>query len=289
MLFRIAALSAALLTAFTAEAAAGEYDYDHVELWGDLPGAEPCNGKANSPIALVTQDCTAPEADYKFMPGTCGIDNYSFYVTKNGVQMELDTTAACTNPQVKIPNIQSTYTHLQTHIHLSSEHSIDGGYFGAEMHMVHARVGGDTSSMAYAVIGTMIEPTAVANNPMFEAWLQRWVASMKTDACESCWGDVTVEDYDQNVYQGFIGKDFWHYDGGLTTPPCSEAVEWNFTTDPMQISVRQYQMLTELILDTKVIKDGACKPITVAAISGTTSRPPQPLNGRSVVKYCSFS
>lgn len=67
MLFRIAALSVALLSAFTAEAASGDYDYDHVELWGDLPGAEACMGKSNSPIALYTQECTAPQVDYKFM------------------------------------------------------------------------------------------------------------------------------------------------------------------------------------------------------------------------------
>ena len=110
--------------------------------------------------------------------------------------------------------------------------------------MVHQRIGDDTSSMAYAVIGTTIEPTAAANNPMFEAWLQRWVAALKTmspTVCESCWGAYSLEAYDQNVYKGFIRKDFWHYDGGLTTPPFSEAVEWNFTTEPMQISVKQYQ------------------------------------------------
>jgi len=293
MLFRIAALSSILLQAFTADAAAGAFDYDHVELWADMPGSE-CNGKANSPIALYTSDCTAPQADYKFTPGTCGIDNYDFYVTKNGVQMALDTAASCSNPTVKIPNISSTYTHLQTHIHLSSEHSIDGNFYGAEMHMVHKRIGDDTSSMQYAVIGTMIEPTAAANNPMFEAWLQRWVAALKTmtpTVCESCWGAYPLEAYEQNVYQGFIGKDFWHYDGGLTTPACTEAVEWNFTTEPMQISVKQYQMLTELILDTRIQNDDdtKCKDITVAAVSGSTSRPPQQLNGRSVVKYCSFS
>lgn len=286
MLYRIAALSAALLGAFSAEAASGTYDYDHVELWGD--DFETCNGKRQSPIALTSMECTAPEADYRFNKGTCGMDDISFYVTKNGVQMEMG--ANCTKPQVKIPNISSKYEHLQTHIHLSSEHSIDAGFYGAEMHMVHQRIGSNSAHEGYAVVGTMIQPTATANNPMFEAWLQKWIEHTKTDkVCDSCWDTPDIQPYDLNVYQPFIGKDFWHFLGGLTTPGCNEVVAWNFTTEPLLISVRQFQILTELILDTKVTKDGKCEDITVAAISGSTSRPPQPTNGRSIVKYCSFS
>jgi carbonic anhydrase len=290
MFFRIVALSAALLGAFTADAAGGSgWDYDHVELWADMPGSA-CAGRSNSPIALHTSECTAPQVDYKFEKGTCTIDDFKFYVTKNGVQMDVVNTSGCTNPMVKIPNISPKYQHLQTHIHLSSEHSIDGGFFGAEMHMVHGRIGGDDSYKAYAVVGTMITPTATANNPMFEAWLQRWIQFMNTEACESCWETANVQPYEMmNVYQPFVGKDFYHFNGGLTTPPCTEAVAWNFTTDPLAISVRQFQILTELILATRTIDAGECKDITVAAKSGSTSRPPQPLNGRNVVKYCSFS
>ena len=52
--------------------------------------------------------------------------------------------------------------------------------------MIHQRIGKDTSSMAYPVIGTMIEPTSIANNPMFKAYIKCWVASTSIDACESC-------------------------------------------------------------------------------------------------------
>jgi carbonic anhydrase len=288
MLFRVAALATCLLGAFTADAAGGtDWDYDHVELWGDK--YPECNGKSNSPIALFTGECTSPEVDYKFYPGNCTIDDFKFYVTNNGVKMSIND--GCTKPQVKIPNIAPKYEHLQTHIHLSSEHSIDGNFYGAEMHMVHQQMDGNGAFLGFAVTGTMIVPTAQANNPMFEAWLQRWVDYMNSEAvCESCWGAADIQPYDMNVYQGFIGKDFYHYSGGLTTPGCNEVVAWNFTTEPWEISVRQYQMLTELILDTKVpADDGTCDKITVASQGGSTSRPPQALNGRNVVKYCSFS
>ena len=66
---------------------------------------------------------------------------------------------------------------------MSSEHSIDGGYFGAELHMVHGRVGDNGAHKDYAVVGTMITPTATSNNPMFEAWLQRWIKFMNDEAC----------------------------------------------------------------------------------------------------------
>lgn len=294
MFYNIAALSIALLGAFTADAAGGSgWDYDHVTAWGDVEPLDKneCDKKGNSPIAFYTSDCSSPQADYKFYPGDCTVDDFTFDVKNNAVQMS--RTGECTVPTVKIPNIAPKYYHAQTHIHLSSEHSIDGGYFGAEMHMVHLQEGsGDTNYRAAAVVGTMITPTAQANNPLFEAWLQKWIQHMNTDAtCDSCWETAEVEAYDMNVYRSFIGKDFYHYNGGLTTPPCTEFAYWNFTTEPWQISVRQYQMLTELILDVRQEdKDTKeCKSITLAAESGSTSRPPQPLNDRNVVKYCSFS
>jgi carbonic anhydrase len=293
MFYNIAALSIALLGAFTADAAGGSgWDYDHVTAWGDVEPLETnhCDRGGNSPIAFYTSTCSAPEANYKFDPGTCGIEDYTYDVKNNAVQMT--RKADCVAPTVKIPNIGPKYYHAQTHIHLSSEHSIDGGYFGAEMHMVHLREGTDTNYRDAAVVGTMITPTATANNPVFEAWLQKWIEHMNTDAtCDSCWGEPAVEPYDMNVYRNFIGKDFYHYNGGLTTPPCTEFAYWNFTTEPWKISVRQYQMLTELILDVRKTDEesGKCEPITLAAQSGSTSRPPQPLNGRNVVKYCSFS
>ena len=59
--------------------------------------------------------------------------------------------------------VEGTYTAAQFHIHTSSEHTIDGKFFGAEMHIVHFN---DEGTLA-AVLGTMIDPAAAAGNEGF--------------------------------------------------------------------------------------------------------------------------
>ena len=79
---------------------------------------------------------------------------------------------------------------------------------------------------------------------------------------------------------------FYHYFGGLTTPPCTQAVYWNLADKPMKISVQQFATMSEIILKTRDPASDCEKVLTVASESGSTSRPPQPLGERTVKKMC---
>lgn len=294
MLFRLTAIAVALLAPVAQAATSDYYDYDHPELWQDMPDSA-CAGLKNSPIALNTMDCTH-FANY-MLPyptgDTCGLDEMDFKITKNGVWMGYKAGVTCAQPGFEIPkdSIEETFTHLQTHIHLSSEHTIDGNYFGAELHMVHAKLDADGNIQRAAVLGTMVKPSSPVDNPTFERYLRQWQTVATEKSCDSCGGDMSypMDFQTVDVYENMRGQDFYHYDGGLTTPPCSEVVWWNFNTEPWLISIRQFQIMTDIILNTKVEKDGECKEITVASQGGSTSRPPQPLNGRVVDKICALS
>jgi carbonic anhydrase len=74
------------------------------------------------------------------------------------------------------------------------------------------------------------------------------------------------------------------YDGSLTTPPCSEIVYWNVVDKPVQLSVREYLRLTNLILD--YVDPETCQAASIAAPSGFTGRPVQPINGRPITRHC---
>lgn len=55
----------------------------------------------------------------------------------------------------------------------------------------------------------------------------------------------------------------------------------------MDISVRQFNDLADMILNTHVEKEnGQCNKITIANKAGSTSRPVQNLNGRNIDKIC---
>jgi hypothetical protein len=77
---------------------------------------------------------------------------------------------------------------------------------------------------------------------------------------------------------------FYHYDGGLTTPPCSEVVWWNLADKPVSITPSQYSQLLHHILE--YTKIATCEHGTSAGTAGSTGRPTQPLNGHYVEKIC---
>eukprot|EP01083_Nonionella_stella_P040581 110100_1 len=87
-------------------------------------------------------------------------------------------------------------------------------------------------------------------------------------------------------YKILASGQFYHYFGGLTTPPCTQAVWWNLNAKPMKVSVKQFAVLSEIILKTLDPSTECTKPLTVASVTGSTSRPPQPLNGRVIKKIC---
>ena len=97
-----------------------------------------------------------------------------------------------------------------------------------------------------------------------------------------------------NVYTLPTKTDFgvYTYKGGLTTPACTEIVNWNLLDEAMTISMSQMLRLQSLILcyvqqtkddDGNVV---SCNHATVADENGSTSRPPQPLNGRRIIHRC---
>jgi carbonic anhydrase len=304
MNFRIAAAAFALLTA-SAQAAGSGYDYDQVDLWNlqfnNAAAGEFCGGAKQSPIALKSMDCTH-YANYDFDAGDCGLNDFDYDIDANGVRLGYKTiNTTCTPAKFTIPvnSISddpdkfvggATYVHIQSHIHLSSEHTIDGAYYGAELHMVHAT---DGAGDRLAVLGTMIRPVLPYDNPQFEHFLKRWTMLREADDCD-CIEHFEFETDDSveiDVYENMQGKDFYHYDGGLTTPTCDERVWWNFNTESWNISVRQFQVMTDIILNHKKLDavTGECVLTTNASLGGSTSRPPQPLNGRKVIKVCNFS
>lgn len=76
----------------------------------------------------------------------------------------------------------------------------------------------------------------------------------------------------------------YSYRGGLTTPPCTEIVNWNLFDKPMLISPGQMDRLYDLILCFTEVT--TCKHATIANEFGYTNRPPQPLHDRTIIHRC---
>jgi len=142
-----------------------------------------------------------------------------------------------------------TYALVQFHFHAPSEHTVDGEHFPMEMHFVHQAQDG-----ALAVVGVLIEEGA--QNP--------GIAPLWAQLAEAPGTETTVQmpaDFADHVFAG-DATGIYYYDGSLTTPPCSEGVQWYVRKTPTRLSPDQIAAFT--------------------AIYDHNNRPVQPLNDRTL-------
>ena len=100
---------------------------------------------------------------------------------------------------------------VELHFHAPSEHALDGEHADLEGHFVHATPDGDLT-----VIGVMFSETA-GEHPV-----DPLLASIPADPGGSVTSDQLVDI--QRLIP--IGSRRFRYEGSLTTPPCSEGVQW---------------------------------------------------------------
>ena len=118
------------------------------------------------------------------------------------------------------------------------------------MHLVHADEQG-----ALAVLAVMFS-TGDSNTVLASIWSQ-----MPPAADETAELAVRVNPIDLLP----PSRDYYRFDGSLTTPPCSEGVVWLVLAEPVQASEDQVNAL-------------------LTTLGHSNARPVQELNGRTVLK-----
>lgn len=112
------------------------------------------------------------------------------------------------------------YDLVQFHFHHPSEHLIGGKHFPMEVHFVHRNAAG-----TLAVIGVLM--TAGKPNAAFKQIAAAMPAKAGTPV------KMSAVDISQMLP---AGRHYYRYAGSLTTPPCSETVNWLVLRDPIQVA-----------------------------------------------------
>ena len=190
--------------------------------WGALDAASrTCStGSQESPLDL-TDAIDAPQAPL-IVSWPKGPDT----IVNNGHTIQLNFTA---NDTLAVGSRR--YGLVQFHFHHPSEHTIEGMRFPMEAHFVHRNDAG-----VLAVIGVLM--TTGKPNAAFA----KLVATMPT-----------VENAPDKVDAGIdcnallpAKRDYYFYEGSLTTPPCSEVVNWLLLTDPIEVDAADVASFAKL-------------------------------------------
>jgi len=124
----------------------------------------------------------------------------------------------------------------QFHFHTPSEHTIDttpekDGHYPLELHIVHQKKGSSgLNDLVFVAILFYVQPDGG-----FPNWFLSNINwnSMPTAAGQSTPISGAV---DLGKLQESLGGEYWAYKGSLTTPPCSETVQWFIMKNPLGIT-----------------------------------------------------
>lgn len=222
---------------------AAEHDDSHFtysgetgpEHWASLSAEfEKCgSGTVQSPINIKNINVSPIAFGYKDTPLT---------TLNNGHTIQVNYEPGST---IKID--EQSFELLQFHFHTPSENTLDGKAFDMEMHLVHQDANGKLG-----VVGVFFEKGI--ENPALKTILDHLP---KEENKAETFSDMKIN------ATSLLPKDqqYYGFDGSLTTPPCSEGVEWRVMKSPLQMSAAQLDTFHKLFHD-------------------NNARPTQPLNGR---------
>lgn len=226
-------------TALASGAVHWTYEGEHgPENWGKLShDFETCaKGKEQSPIDISAANVTSLEnIKVSYQPSPLKVKN-------NGHTIQVDYA-----PGSFIEVAGTKYNLLQFHFHTPSEESIGGKRAAMVTHFVHK-----TDDGKLGVIGLLMKEGAEGGA------MKAILDNMPTAEGEKEVAGVTINAADM------LPKNlaYYNFPGSLTTPPCSEGVNWMVLANQAEVSADQVKAFQ--------------------AVFPMNARPIQPVNGRIV-------
>jgi carbonic anhydrase len=166
-------------------------------------------------------------------------------IVNNGHTIQVNT-----NAESSITVHGKKYTLVQFHFHSPSEHTIHGKHYAMEVHLVHKNDEGQL-----AVVGVLMQ--LGKPHPLLKTLVEQFPTDVNQEKVVS-----TVRLNPKHLLPR--ATQYYHYNGSLTTPPCSEGVAWFVMKTPLEMSAEQVAQFT--------------------AVMHQNARPVQPLHNRVVLE-----
>ncbi|TMW50626.1 hypothetical protein DOY81_004285 [Sarcophaga bullata] len=230
-----------LILATTVVACVKAQDYSHGDqsAWNDVLNWQ-CNGNVQSPIALDRNSATKAFGNLRFV-------NYNANtwgrLWNNGhtveIQFESNTAYVTSTWLPDSYNLQSAHFHWGPLNSLGSEHIVDGQRHSLELHLVHYNSKyGNMDNAADKEDGLLVVATFFQVSDPYVSWdgLNSIVSSLPLISAVGASEELDSPILLSDLLNLANFKTFFNYKGSLTTPPCTENVNWFVSPNPVPIS-----------------------------------------------------
>ena len=192
------------------------------ENWAKLsPEYGACSGSNQSPINLTGF------IDAELKPIEFSYKGNASEILNNGHTVQVNVLAGSS---IVVDGIQ--FDLKQFHFHAPSENLIKGKSFPLEGHLVHADKDGNL-----AVVAVM------------------FTEGKASEALEKAWAQMPAKEGEKNKLTAEISpeellpanRDYYRFNGSLTTPPCTEGVRWLVMKESVTASEEQIEKFTHVM------------------------------------------
>lgn len=203
--------------------AQGDWTYTNSKSWGGS-----CHGKKQSPIDIKDKSAYSKNTAHVEQTGNLRMRDLMHY-TPAEVSLTFENNGHCirttnTGQKGSVLVDNQEYQMFGFNFHFPSEHTIDGKKAAGEMHIMHAKNIKEPMSDKLLVTAVLIEEAADGEeSPFFENIGFKDISGLTVGKTK------TVEKAKVQIFKDLnstVLGNFWHYEGSLTTPPCTENVEW---------------------------------------------------------------
>lgn len=192
------------------------WDYENPD-WAKQ-GYSECAGLVQSPINIETTKTVKtalPKIEFNYK-------DFPISIVDNGhtVQVNAKNNSITYGGEV--------YELKQFHFHGDSEHTVNGKKFPVEVHFVHQ----SATTGALVVLGIFVEGGGNEN-----ADFNKYLNAFPTEKNKVVSSAETINP--ANMFPAL--KNYYNYTGSLTTPPCSQGLNWIVLKDVVKVSNRQLE------------------------------------------------
>lgn len=223
----------------------GYDDFGGPDCWNSVCSHGACTGTSQSPVNI-----TGSVANTSLPLLSVVGSNTNTDIKNNGHTIKFNMDPGNFVSYGTLPNgFSNELTLGQFHFHGNSEHTVDGTRSPLEAHFVHRSIWEDK----YLVFSVLFEEGAE------NTFLKKFDANLPaTENATYITDTLSFNPYDLLP----ANKSYYKYSGSLTTPPCTEVVDWIVFENKVEASATQLAAFNDILDD--------------------NFRPIQELNGRTI-------